>query len=185
MPMLAAAVPFIAAGLSVASTIASSNAARAQGKAQQNEADYVAAQDVVAGNNAAGAGQRAAISQEKQTQVAESNAAGASAMSGTSGSASDSNNLAIIGGEGNYRSMTALYGGASKQQSYENQAQGSTYQGQLDKNAANTRANTILINGASSLFSKYGSTSPGSDSTDTAPAAPPGYVPTYYQPLTA
>jgi hypothetical protein len=159
------------AGLSVAGALASANAASAAGKAQQAQDTYVSQQQAVNAteatqnaNNAAGSGQRAAASQLQQTAIDESNAAGEMAASGSSGSVDENTNLAIIGAEGNYRTQTAMYDGASKAQAFQNQAAGlsaqsaaSLAEGQYAASAANTKADTTLLNGASSLFNKYGS----------------------------
>lgn len=144
-------------GLSIAGTLKSSAAASAEGEAQQQEANYVAAQQRQEANDAAASGERAMISQEKQTAVNESNAIAASGASGTSGSVNDNTNLDLIADEGKYRALTAMYQGEAKSQGLNSQAAASDYQGNIARNAGDTKSITSLISGTTSLFSKYGS----------------------------
>ena len=144
--------------LSIAGTISASNAQAAQGRAAQQQANYEATQENQNANNAAGSAERAVIAQNKNTALVESNAVGAAAgQGGTSTDPTVETNSAIIATEGNYRAANAMYEGNAKAQAFRNQAAGDIYQGNLTNQAAQTRSQTTLINGASSLFQKYGS----------------------------
>lgn len=159
----------IAGTVGALGSISSANAQAAQGKAAQQEANYEAEQNQQNANNAAGSGQRAEIAQNKNTALVESNLnAGAAGAGGTTTDPSTLNDAAVIGAEGNYRAANALYEGNAKAQEYRNQAAGDIYQGNLTNQAAQTKSQTTLINGASSLFQKYGSSFGGSNGDSTA-----------------
>lgn len=140
----------------IASSIAASNSQRAQGAAQEDEKNYEAS---IANQNAGqveAASQRTFIEQNRETSRTESNAIAAGAGSG--GSASDPTVMTDVGkikNEGDLRAANALYEGSSKAQALRNNAALDTYQGSIDQKSANINANTTLMNGASSLFSKY------------------------------
>lgn len=140
----------------LASTIASSNAQRAQGAAQEQEQNYESAINNQNAGQAEASSQRAMIEQNRETARTESNAVAAAAGSG--GSASDPTamtDIAKIKNEGDLRAATALYQGSSKAQALRNNAALNIYQGSIDQKSANINANTTLMNGASSLFTKY------------------------------
>lgn len=155
---IAAAASAIGAVTAVVGTFMSANAASNSGAAQQAEANYVAQQQINNANSEQASGQRAAAVEEQKTRLVESNAAAAAAGSGSTttdpGVVTDE---ALIKTEGNYRSLTAMYQGDAKAQNSLEQAATSTYQGSVDAAAGNTKYDTTLINGASSLFQKYGS----------------------------
>lgn len=143
MAFLAAALPYIAA----AGTVVSAVSAKTQGDAQ-------AAQEQAAGAAAKASAQRAAYNQGRDTQYVQSRArAYAAASGGASTDPSVVDDLAQIGTAGEYRRLTALYGGDTA-------AQGADLQAQADRNTGRSRAISTVLSGASSLASKYWSTPP-------------------------
>lgn len=155
MPMMMAAAAMV---MTVVSSISASNAQRAQGAAQEQEKNYEAN---IANQNAGqveASSQRDAILQNRETARTESNAEAAAAGSGgTSTDTTPMTNLASIQNEGDLRAATALYQGSSRAQALRNNAALDVYQGSIDQKSSNIQANTTLMNGAASLFSKYGS----------------------------
>jgi len=152
MAMLAASM-----ATTLATTIASSNAQAAQGKAAEQEAQYESTQNLQNANNAAASGERAMISQNKNTALVQSNlVAGAAGSGGTSTDVSTLNDESVIKSEGDFRAANALYEGNAKAQAFRNQAAGDIYQGNLTNQAQQIKSQTTLMNGASSLFTKYG-----------------------------
>lgn len=152
----------IAAGLQVAGTIAQSNAQRSAGEAAQTEANYKAQQaDVNAGQERA-ASQRKAMEQTRQAALVSSRAR---AVGAASGAGTDTNIESNIAGEGEYRSLAALYEGEDKARGLVGQASLSRFEGDQAAKAANSKATSTLFSGftsaasgssGSTLWNKYG-----------------------------
>jgi len=148
----------------IGSTILSATGSAMGGISENNAAKYTAAQENIAGNNAAGAGQRKAIAERRQGQLVQSRAQAVSAASG--GGATDPTVLDIqsgIGAQTDYNAMTALYEGAEAKRGYDAQASIDRYEGGQAQTAGFLKAGTTLLSGGSSLFEKYGKkpSSPG------------------------
>lgn len=149
-----------AIGAQAGGTIIQAQAARAAGEAQQNEANYEAAQ---LRNNADE--QQAAAEQKMQqdnlrTQYVLSNARAAAAGSG--GTATDptvETDLKMIAGEGRYRALTDMYQGNSAANQLNAEATAKEYGGNLAAQAGKTNMFSTILSGASSLYQKYGTVS--------------------------
>jgi len=150
MAFLAAAGPYIG-------TILSAAAALAQGEAAGNAAAFKAKQDVIAGNQAAGASERQAFQERRQGALILSRAI--AVASGSGAGAGDPTVVDItgrIGAQTDYNAMTALYEGQQARQDYNTQAQETKWEGQQAKTAGYLEAGGQLLSGASSLYDKYG-----------------------------
>src|SRR6185369_6194236 len=163
----------IAAGASTAATIMqitgtmrAANAAKAAGIAQQNEANYEAAQLRQNADQQQAAAEQKMIADNKKTDLVLSNARVEAAAGG--GSATDPTvvtNMQTIAGEGKYRALTDMYQGNAAAQSLNNQATAKEYSGNIAADAGRTKATSTILSGASSLFNKYANIStPGSPS---------------------
>lgn len=153
--------------MSAQSQLASGDTGVVVAKRRQQLADFQAQQLDINANNAAAAGQIAALNQNRQTSLVMSQARARAAASG--GGASDPtiiNLMAQIAGEGEYRAAVDLYNGMSEAQGMQTQANALRYQGATEladaraaRNASGFSAATTLLSGAAqgySLFSKYG-----------------------------
>lgn len=155
------AVPLMIAStvMSVAGSIQQGQAAAAQGKAQQQmmeniaaaqeaqglaaqqRAEYVAHQQEQMAGQERAASQRAAMEQQRQKRVAQSRAQAVAASSG--GGALDPTVLDIMGGledQGNYNALVALYEGESAARNFESQASLTRYEGELAKSSSQIEA---------------------------------------------
>lgn len=169
MAIMAAAAPYLAAASAAATiggTIIQANAARSAGQAQQNEANYEAAQLRENADEQQAAAEQKVVQQNKQTAYVLSNARAAAAAGG--GSATDptvETNLQTIAGEGRYRALTDMYQGDAAARQLNMEATAKQYGGNIAAQAGNTRAFSTILSGASSLFQKYGNISSGGGTT--------------------
>lgn len=187
MAVMAAAAPYLLAASAAAQVGGTIMQARGQEQAGENQkaaANFQAAQLRADANNQMGSAEVAEENQNKQTQYVLSNAQAAAAAGG--GSATDptvNTVMQTIAGEGRLRALTDMYQGQSASWALNNQANGVAYTGQNAATAGKTGAETTLIGGASSLFSKYASvaSTPASSGSETGGAALPWQLPTQYQ----
>lgn len=148
-----AGLPAILGAVSAGGTVISAVSAKRQG-------DNVAAQELAQGNAAKASAQRAAYNEGRQTALVQSRAkAYAAAAGGSSDDPSVVTNLAQIGSEGEYRRLTALYGGDTA-------AEGADMEADASRNKGRARAISTVLTGATSLASKYWG---GSAPPDAAP----------------
>lgn len=155
-------------GLGVMGQMQAGQAAKAQGKAQQQATDYQAQQAVVQAGQERAAAQRRAIAQRRATDRVQSNLQARAAASG--GGALDPSVIDISGDiaqEGEYRALSALYEGEDRARGLENSASLRRYEGSASRAAGNTaadiygtRALGTALSGASTLFAKYGGGGP-------------------------
>jgi hypothetical protein len=158
-------------GMSVMGGMQAANAAKAQGRAQQQASDYAAKQAEVQAGQERAAAQRRAIAQRRQTARVQSSLQARAAASGAG--ALDPSIIDLTGDiaqEGEYRALTALYEGEERARGLENRATLSTYEGAAARAAGNARASSITtstigtaLSSASSLFMKYGGGGPDAD----------------------
>lgn len=164
MAFLAAAIPYITTAMSVAGSRQSANAARAAGKAAQQEKEFEAQQYDQQSMQSVAAGQRSASEQEQRARLMVSRAIALSAAGG--GSVSDPsvvNTIADIEGEGAYRAATELYKGEEQSRQLRMGASASRYEGEILKRggeakgkAYDLQAVSALAKQGSSMYEKYG-----------------------------
>lgn len=181
MEMMGGPVGMIMGGVQLMGTLMQANSQAAQGKAQQQEYNYVAAEERQQANQEAAASQRVAAQDELKTKYVASQAQAAAAASG--GAATDptvETNAEQIAGQGRLKTLTDIYQGTSSAYARNNQANLDQYQGTLANQAGQTKMFVTLFSGASSLYSRYGSPFSGSGGsginyyTDN-PVGTPGY----------
>lgn len=135
----------------------------AAGKAQQQAAEYEAAQLEIKAKDQQAAAQREAQQYERKKELALSSLQATSAGSGFS--ATDPTSLAIadeIAKYGTYQEQMAQYGGLSERAGLEAQAQLRQMEGRAAMKAARTNAVGTIIGGISGMAGKWGSMSGGS-----------------------
>lgn len=164
--------------LQIAGSFQKANAYGTAAKRATDSAEYQAKQLEINAGQEQAAAQRDSANQELQTKIAMSRALAVASASG--GGASDPtiiNLMARMAGEGQYRSMVALYQGDERARSLRDQASATRYSGELaaaDYRAAERSARTTagfrvastVIDGASSLFKKYGQGGPVTKTAD-------------------
>lgn len=157
--MAQAAVP-----LMIASTVAGASGAMQQGSASKASAYSAATQlETAAGQDRATA-QRQAIDQRRQARLLSSKL---QARAGGDSGAGIINLDTGITGEGEYRALTALFNGEESARGKEHQAANARITGDNAVRAARTAAFSTVLQGASSMFGKYGQggfTAPATDS---------------------
>lgn len=137
-------------------TILSAANAIGGGYAKKGANDYLATQDIAAANNAASTGQRNAIEQQKLATAQKSRARAVAAAGGVEAtSPSIVTNESNIAGQGEYNALSALYEGNTKAQQYSTQATLSKWEGDQSVNQGYIQAGSTILQGASSMYSKY------------------------------
>lgn len=153
MAVLAAAAPFLAAAGTVVSTIG----AIQQGNAQQAAANYQAAQLTQQAGQDRATAQRQAIEERRKAGLALSRVQAFSAASGAGATDPTVNNIAgDIAGQGEYNALTQLYNGEERARGLENQASATRFQGQQAHQAGLFKAGSTILEGGTSLMTKYG-----------------------------
>lgn len=148
MAMLAAALPYIAAGGAVVSAVGA-----------KESSDNTAAQQFAAGQAAKATSQRIAINQDRNTAYTQSRLkAFAAASGGASTDPSTVTDVAQIGAQGEYQRLNALYGGDTS-------AAGDQAEASATTNEGRSRSISTVLSGASSLASKYWATPPPAAAT--------------------
>lgn len=163
MQMMGGPVGMILGGVQLMGTVMQANSQADQGKAQQQEYNYVATEQREQANQEAAASERTAQQSDLQTKYVQSKLqAGAAASGGTATDPSIEANAEQIAGQGRLKTLTDIYQGQSAASSLNNQANLSVYQGDLANQAGQNKMFGTLFSGASSLYSRYGSPFGGS-----------------------
>lgn len=156
---------WIAPVMAIAGSMFQAKGQQDAGAASQQSAEFIAIQDEQAANNVRGSAQRAAMEERRQGALAGSRAKALAAASG--GGADDVTTtkiLSSIAGESEYRALARLYQGEDQAYGYLSDASLRRSGGGEAKRAGDTAAMGTLIQGGSSLMSRYG----GNDAPQTA-----------------
>lgn len=159
---MAAVAAFIPAALAVYGTVLSYRAAKEQAQREKLNADFESRQYEVESGQKQAASQRVAYDERRMADYAESKATAAAAASGAGTGGTVTDIISRIAQEGAYRSSVALYEGSEDARHLKLRATGRTIVGDQRSDAYDTQAKISLLNGASSLFGKYGGGFPGS-----------------------
>lgn len=144
--------------LALAGTAISGLAQLSAGQQASSAGSYNSTITKQAANNAAAAGEANAVQEDMKTNLLLSrNRAAAAAGGGSASDPSVVNNAEQIAGQGEYNTLTDLYNGTSKEQSLNEQANLEQYEGQSAATTDYIKAGASVLNGASSLYSRYGS----------------------------
>lgn len=177
---LAAAVPFISAGMSIIGAVGQSSAQRQAGEvAYQNALSRQQMANMQAAQLQQNAGQEQAAGQRQDIEARRKGMLLASrmrAVMGASGAGIDNNLLASLEGEGMYAGDTALYNANEKARGLNNQAaltrwsgDSAAWSGANDKAAADSAATSTLVGGIAkaglSFAQAYGGGLPGGDAS--------------------
>lgn len=109
--------------------------------------------------------QRAAAEERKKMELIESRAMALAAMSGGASDVSVVDAMSALSGMGAYRSMVALYEGEAKAREMRIGARVRRHEGILAEAGAEIDADTTMMTGMGSMFTKYaGSAPPGATS---------------------
>jgi hypothetical protein len=157
---------WVAPVVAIAGSLFQAKGQQDAGAAAQQSAEFIALEDEQAATNSRGASQRAAEEERRQGLLAQSRATALAAASG--GGADDPTVVKIISniaGESEYRALTALYQGEDRARAYENDASLRRAGGGEAMRAGQIAASGTLIQGGSSLLSRYGGNdnAPGTD----------------------
>ena len=197
MEALAVAAPFLAMAGGATSVVgglvegdSAARAAKAQGAAERDAANYRSAQLFQQAGQERATAQRKAIEERRRSRLAQSRAVAIAAGSG--GGATDPTVTHILGdlaGEGEYNALAQLYTGEESAIGLETQGRASKYEGKLAYKAGKSSAKAIrrasyvdavgkvLTMGSNIGFaSKYGA-NPNGGGVDPDPAA---QMPAYY-----
>lgn len=180
--MGALAIPLMIGGtiLNAYGQVQQGRAAAALGTQQRVAKDFEAQQLEQQAGQEIASGQAAAQEESRKAAYASSHALALAAASG--GGATDPTVTKIISdiaGEGTYRGEVARYRGAEAARQLNMRAGATRYEGQLEEigglqkqQAANIKATGSLIEGGSTLYTKYGMGGPNPSVVDTAPTNP-------------
>lgn len=144
-------------GLTAMSTIAGAGAARAQGVAQNNAAQYEAQQLDMNAASARAAGQRRMLDTQDQTRLLQSRAIANAAGSGVNPGVGSP--LATVGGiaqRGSYKAAMDLWRGQNEATGLENQATGVRYSGNAALIGSQYAAAGTIAGGAGSMLTEFG-----------------------------
>ena len=153
MAWVAAALPYISAGMTVLSAVGKYQSGKQQQKAYQYDAKVATQQ----AQQEQAAAQRDTLNARRQGMILASRAQAAAASSGAG--ALDPTVVNVIGGlqgEGELAGLAAMYSGASRARALQNQAATNTYSGQAAKQAGMYSAFDTLLSGASTFKSAFG-----------------------------
>lgn len=154
---LAAALPFISAGLSAVGTVIGAQGALEAGAAAQAEANFKAKQQEMKANEERAVGQRQMFDKQRQTDLTQSRLRAVAASS--TGDSTDTGVL-NLGGQieslGEYDALNAMYRGENAARGYEDMATASRLSGENAAKASRWKAAGTLIDGFSSIGSKLG-----------------------------
>lgn len=150
---MAQAIPFALMAASTAlqagGTIVGANAEARQLKGEAVQLDAMAGQERASS-------QRRAIEARRQSRLLQSRALAVGAATGGASDPTVVNILARLEGEGEYRALTALYEGEEEARSKEMQARARRTEAKNVKKASKIQAAGQILQGASSIYSKYG-----------------------------
>jgi hypothetical protein len=145
-------------------------AAKEEGRRKRAAANFEADQlDQQAGQQQA-ASQRVAADQNRLATYAESRAQAVAAASGAGGK-TVSDVVSHIAQEGAYRSSLALYEGNAEARQMHLRAAANRFSGETVYKAGNAAATAHILNGASSLYAKYGNRIPSGSGSDDSRAS--------------
>ena len=147
------------AGLNAGGTLASANAQMRAGQAQQQAANYKAAQEDQQATQAIAAGQQNMLQAQKKTALAQSSLVARSAADG--GTATDPTVLTLsegIAGQGKLQALDDLWQGQDRATGLQAQAAADRYSGIIAKQGADSAATGTILSGAGSMFSSFGPT---------------------------
>lgn len=155
MAQLAAAAPYITA----ATTVLSVYSMMQQSKAQQEQANLIAAQKEKAANQANVEAQAEAANERRKAKLVRSRAL---AVAGSSGAGVDdptvNNILTGIETEGEMNALNALYSGEYLASSLRSGADATRRSGTAAKNAGYVSAASTALSGSTGWYDKYGET---------------------------
>ena len=137
-------------------TLGSASAQSAAGKAQQQAANYKAAQEGQQATQAIAAGQQNMFQQQRKTALTQSSLVARAAADG--GSATDPTVLTLgqdIAGRGEINALDALWQGQDKATGLQAQANADRYNGAVAKQGADMASTGTLLSGAGTLFSRF------------------------------
>lgn len=157
---MTAVLPFVGTAISFLGSMKQAQAAKAAGKAQQQEAYYRATQAEMAAGQTRASGQRAAIEQRRKGEIARSRAIALQA--GQGGSTADPTFINIVGDLGTeteYSAMSALFQGEDEAAGLEQQAGLSRFEGDSAYRAGKAESKSLMLaaagKAATSLMDKY------------------------------
>jgi len=138
------------------STMMSASGDLAEGNAARSAGNFNAAQLQAKGKAKYAEGTRRAFEASRQANITESNAR--AAMAGGGGSTTDagaSETLALIGAEGDYQALSALYEGKTERAGYDAQAHEEKRAGRAKQRGKKWKALSTLITGGSAAYESY------------------------------
>ncbi len=151
-----AALAIIGGIVSFIGTIASADAARQEGEAAQQAAYYKAKMEERKANEERALAGRKAAQTKKELEYTQSSLQARAAASG--GGADDGTVIKLasdIEQQGTYHSLLNMWQGEAKGRDLENQAQLDRYVGDRRKDAAEAKANSMIIGGLGGLFGSF------------------------------
>jgi len=154
---MAAIASIVGTGVGLAGSAISAKGTIAAGKAEQQVANYQAAQAEVKGKEERAAAQRDAMQYKRQMQLALSKLQNNAAASGFA--ATDEGTMDIaeeIAKYGTLQQQIAQYGGKSRQKGYQAQAQGLRLSGQAARQGAGYGATGTILAGAGNAIGGFG-----------------------------
>jgi len=158
MAVLAAAAP----ALLTAATVVSAAYAIKQGNDQKVAAEEEAAQMDAQAKADQAAGQRAYLTQQRQTRVVSSRAQALAASSGAGVSdPTVANIISGIQGEGEYQALNQLYQGDVTAKGLQYGANVRRSEGNAAATAGYLKAASTVFSGTTSMYDKYGAGGPG------------------------
>lgn len=142
----------VANALMAGGTILSGAAAIQQGNTARATSNYEAQQLEAQGKAEMAASQREADNESRQNALVMSRARAAGAASG---GGIDYDLMGDIGGEGEYRALTALWQGGEAAKGRNQQAANARLEGKQQQRAGRVNAFNTLLQGGTSLYEKY------------------------------
>lgn len=159
----------LAAIAMIGGTLLSASGQSQAGREEQKRLGFEASQLEQGAGQDRAASQRRAIEERRQARLVQSRAQAVAAASGAGALDADVvRNIADIEGEGEYRALTALYEGEDSAVGKETQAKMNRYQGRAARRAGNIAAMSTILQGASSMNSRYGGGSQAASNPITA-----------------
>jgi hypothetical protein len=157
MAPLAIPLMIVGAAVSFMGTIAQSNALKQQAEAEQQAANYKAAEEQRLGQQQVASAQRTALDEKRKSAYVQSRLQAVSAASG--GGASDPTVIKLssdIAAQGEYNALSALYSGQSQNVALQNQANLDIYTGAAKASALRSQADYTLLGGIGGLAGSLG-----------------------------
>lgn len=161
MAALAVVATVASAALSIAGGIAQYNASMAAADGAQKAAEYKAKQLEQQSNEARAAAQRQSEDERHKLDIAQSSLQAKAAASGAG--ATDDTVIKLdedMTEKGNYNALGEMYNGENRARGIQMQADGSRFDGQLQKQAYESKATASLISGFGDAFGSFAKSSP-------------------------